>query len=99
MYKYRGSVHQTFLARGTFSLKSQFQLRQVTGRIAELLADSRSVANEAQSLDTDVAAALVEIRRLRDEARNGTELLKEVLKRADNSRATATSIGKMTGSF
>ena len=66
---------------------------QVTGRIGELLSDSRTAASDAQDLETDVAAALNEIRRLRDEARNGTDLLKEALKNADNSKAVAKSIG------
>ena len=66
----------------------------MTGKIGELLGNSQTAADDAESLNEDVAAALEEVRRLRNEAANGTSLLKEVLKKAADSKANANSFGK-----
>ncbi|XP_063686656.1 laminin subunit gamma-1-like isoform X2 [Bolinopsis microptera] len=65
--------------------------REVTGKISELLGGSQTAADDAETLNEDVAAALEEVRRLRNEAANGTSLLKEVLKKAADSKANANS--------
>ena len=68
---------------------------QVTGKIGDLLAGSRTAADDAETLREDVAAALEEVRRLRSEAANGTALLKEVLQKAADSKDSANTLGKL----
>ena len=67
---------------------------QVTGKISELLANSQTAADDAETLKEDVAAALEEVKRLRAEAASGTTLLKEVLQKFADSKSSADSVGK-----
>eukprot|EP00116_Pleurobrachia_bachei_P009108 sb/3469370/ len=87
----KGLVKSITRAKETLD-QSLKEAKQVAEKVGGLVATSGTAVDDATSLRAEVAAALAEVQRLRQEARNGTDQLKDVLKEAGNAKAVADSI-------